>query len=133
MARDVLDGWARDARGNVVPPESRTHRMVIGVEPVATEIGEVDAADERDLAVDDHELLVVAVHRPLVRVERTLHARATDELIAYPLDRPPCRREQRHRRAGPQQDSDTNALSEIAEQIAKPPRTAIAPQAEIRT
>ena len=43
---------------------------VLGVVPaVARERGEVDPADERDLVVDDHELLVMAVHRALARVE----------------------------------------------------------------
>jgi hypothetical protein len=47
--------------------------MLVRVEPVTGLEGEVDAADEADLAVDDHELLVVAMHRPLARVERDLH------------------------------------------------------------
>ena len=57
--------------------------MIAAVEAIAAERGQVDPADERDLAVDDHELLVVAMHRALVGVERALHARAADELVAH--------------------------------------------------
>ena len=72
-----------------MPAQPAAHRMVAGVEAIAAERGEVDAADERDLAVDDHQLLVVAMHRPLVRVERASHARAADQLVAHARARPP--------------------------------------------
>ena len=42
-------------------------RVLVGVVAVAGERGQVDPADERDLVVDDHELLVVAVHHPAVQ------------------------------------------------------------------
>ena len=61
--------------------------MIARVEAVAAERGQVDAADERDLAVDDHELLVVAVHRALVRVERAPDPRAAHELLAHAAHR----------------------------------------------
>ena len=53
----------------------RRARMVVPVETVARFGGEVDPADERDAVVDDDRLLVVAVHRPLLRVERALDLR----------------------------------------------------------
>ena len=52
------------------------------VEAVAGEVGEVDAADERELVVDDHELLVVAVQRALVRVERARDGGASAKRVA---------------------------------------------------
>ena len=74
-----------------------------GVEAVARQRREVDPADERDLAVDDHELLVVAVHRPLARVQLAADARPVHELVARGSRTARARLEQRHRRAGPQQ------------------------------
>ena len=44
--------------------------MLARVEPVSGVGGEVDAADKGELAVYHDELLVMAVHWPLVRVER---------------------------------------------------------------
>ena len=76
MVGDVRDRRPAHARGRVVPAERAAIRVVARVEPVAAERGQVDPADERDLAVDDHELLVVAVHRPLAGVERDRDARA---------------------------------------------------------
>ncbi len=63
---DVRDRGAAQPRGHVVPPpvvrmpDDRACRSGPG------EVGEVDAADEGGLIVDDHELFVVAVHRALV-------------------------------------------------------------------
>jgi hypothetical protein len=47
----------------------------------AAKIGQVDAADKRDLVIDHDELLVVAVHRTLMRVQRSLGPRLAHELI----------------------------------------------------
>jgi hypothetical protein len=70
--------------------------MAAGVEAVATERGKVDAADEGDLAVDDHQLLVVAVHRPLARVERPPHLRPPRQFVTNAAHlRAPRRRPQR--------------------------------------
>jgi hypothetical protein len=69
--------------------------MVAAVVAIAAERGEVDAADEGEFAVDDHELLVVAVHRALVRVERASHARSADQLIARLAGGRPVGREER--------------------------------------
>ena len=103
-----------------MPAQGATHRMFAGVKAVAAERGEVDPTDERDLAVDDDELLVVAVHRALVRVERALHPRATHQLLANVAHGCTRRLEHRERRARPQQNPDVDPLGEIAEQIAQP-------------
>ena len=45
--------------------------------------GEIEAADVRDSIVDDHVLLVVAVHRPFLRIEPALDARILHQAIAH--------------------------------------------------
>jgi hypothetical protein len=56
--------------------------MLRRVEAVACQRGEVETADIGDAVVDDNELLVVAVHRALARVELHVDARAPRELVA---------------------------------------------------
>jgi hypothetical protein len=106
--------------------------VIGGVEAVASERCQVDPPDERELAVDDHELLVMAVHWALVGVERALHPSATDQLLAYSANRRPCGREDGHWRAAPQQHPHLHALGQLAEQVAQPGRPLVARQAEIR-
>ncbi len=85
---------------------------------VAGQSGQVDAADERDLVVDDHELLVVAVHRAAVRVELALDLRAAHQRVALRAHQPAARLEHRHRRAGPDQHAHRHALGGLAQQLA---------------
>ena len=61
-----------------MPSQSAAHRMVTVVKTIAAERREVDPSNEGDLAVHDDELLVVAVHRALMGIERTSHPRAAD-------------------------------------------------------
>src|SRR4051812_7112547 len=58
---DVGARRAAEARARVVPAEPAARRVRVRVVAVASELGEVDATHERDLLVDDHELLVMAV------------------------------------------------------------------------
>ena len=77
-------------------------RVLVGVVAVAGERGQVDPADERELVVDDHELLVVAVHHAAVQL-------SSSHWIFVPftswsragLDHGAARLEDRHRRARP--------------------------------
>ena len=62
-----------------------------GVEPVAGFGGQVDPADERDPVVDHDRLLVVAMERALVAVERDLHLRVPREAVAHCARRPSAR------------------------------------------
>ena len=80
---DVGDGRAFDPRADVVPADGGARGMVTGVEAVAGFGCQVDAADEGDAVVDHDRLLVVAMQRPFVRVERALDLGAADELLAY--------------------------------------------------
>jgi hypothetical protein len=129
---DVGDGRPRDAAGGVVPAQAAAHRMLAGVEAVAAQRRDVDAADERDLAVDYHELLVVAVHRALVRVQRAAHARAARQPLAHVAHGRTVGREHRKRRAAPQQHAHVDALGQLAEQVAQPARIGLARQPELR-
>jgi len=61
--------------------------MIAVVEAIASQRCQIDASHERDLTVDYHELLVVAVHRALANVERALNAGSTDELVTHPTHR----------------------------------------------
>ncbi len=102
-----------------MPPEATAHRVISGVVPVAAQRRQVDAADERDLAVDDDQLLVMAVHWALAGIERDPHARAAKELVAHLPNGATARREDGQRCPGPQQHPDIHAFSQLAEQIAK--------------
>jgi hypothetical protein len=84
VARNVGHGRPRTCVATSCQPSAPRGGCPGLVEPVAGEVGQVDATDERHLVVHDHELLVVAVHRPLVRVERALHAVPAAELVAQP-------------------------------------------------
>ena len=67
---DVGDGRARDACARVVPADLAARGMAAAVEAIAGFRGQVDSAHESDPVVDHDRLLVVAVHRPLLRIER---------------------------------------------------------------
>ena len=82
VSRDVIDDGPPHPRGDVVPADRASYRVLAGVEAVTAERREVDPADEGDLAVDDDQLLVVAVERPLARVQRDVDARAAGQLVA---------------------------------------------------
>ena len=116
---DILDGRAFDPRARVVPADLRARRMVIRVEPVAGLGGQVDPADERDAVVDHDRLLVVAMERPLFRIELELDARVAGQLGSHLANVAARRAEERQRRAGPGQHADVDALRELGEQVAK--------------
>ena len=115
-----------------MPSETAAHRMIAGVETVPAERGQIDAPDERDLAIHDRQLLVMTMHRPLMRIERALHPGAADQLLAHAAHRRTSWRESPHRRSRPQQHPNLDALRQLTEQIAQPSRPIVAPQTEIR-
>src|SRR5581483_12455674 len=98
---DVRDRGPVQLRGRVVPADGAARRMLARVVAVAAERGEVDPADEGRCAVDDHELLVVAVHRPLEPVETDANPRSRSEPPRGVTDVAAVRVEERERRAGP--------------------------------
>ena len=106
--------------------------MLGRVVAITAEVRQVDAADEGDLVVDHDELLVVAVHRALVRVQRGLDARPAHELVAPLAHGGAARREHRHRRAGPQQHANVDRLGRLAQQLAQQHRRLVADERELR-
>ena len=128
---DICHRRAAHFGGNVVPAEATAHGMVARVETVASEGRQVDAPDERNLSVHDHELLVMTVHGALARVQGALHARTADELLSFTSHPPPRRREDGQRCAGPEQDPDVHPPGELAEQVSQPQRVAVAREPEI--
>ena len=122
---DVAHDRAAQQAGRVVPADLLLLvRVLGGVVAVAGQRRQVDAADERDLVVDDHELLVVAVHHPRARVELALDLRAAHEPLARGLDLGAARLEDRHRRAGPHDHAHRDALGGLGQQLAHRPRVA---------
>ena len=114
-----------------MPSQTAVHRMIAAVKTIAAERGQVDTPYERDLAVHDDELLVVAMHRALVEIKRALNARAPDELLAHAAHGRTSGREDRHRRSSPQQHPDLDSLGQVPEQIAQSGRLIVARQPEI--
>src|SRR5512132_2347876 len=86
---DVGDRRARDARARVVPADLAASAMATAVEAIAGFRGKVDSADEGDAVVDHDRLLVVAVHRPLLRIERAADLGPGAEVLAHPAYRSP--------------------------------------------
>ena len=111
---NVHDGWPFDAGTGVVPADCRPCRVIAGVVTVAGLGGEVDATDERHPVVDHDRLLVMAVHRPLMRVEAALDLRPRDQPIPHLPHRLPRRTEQRQRCPGPHEHSHLDALGKVA-------------------
>ena len=75
MVVDVGDDRPLEPGGDVMPAEPPLGLVRRGVVAVAGVVGEVDPADERDLAVDHDRLLVMAVERVLARIGLAADAR----------------------------------------------------------
>ena len=86
MPRHIGDHRTFEAGAHVVPADLRPCDVRGAVEAVSTLGREVDAADERDAIVDHDRLLVMAVQRPLPRVEATLDRIALAESLLHLLD-----------------------------------------------
>jgi len=116
----------------VVPAEAAPRRMGACVEAVSRERRQVDPTHEGHAPVDDDRLLVMAVHRTLLRVERTLDARVGDELLPHLAHVPARRPEQRQRRARPREHAHVRALRELGEERAQDDRLLPAHELELR-
>ena len=77
----VGDRGAAQPGADVVPAQPPPRRVIGGVVAVAAEVGHVDAAHERDPAVDHDGLLVVAVKRMLAGIELTADLRLAHQLL----------------------------------------------------
>ena len=93
-------------------------RVLVGVVAVAGQRRQVDAADERDLVVDDHELLVVAVHQPPCRRRaRTGSSCRCTSCSRAALTVAAARLEHRHGRARPHEHAHRHALGGLGQQL----------------
>jgi len=119
MVVDIGDRRAVQACADVVPSEPASGGVIARVEAVAGEVGHIDPADEGNGAVDDHELLVVAVKRMLTRIAlapdlrpagQRLHAFA--HLLARGMER-------RHRRARPHKHPDVDLFGRLGQKLAE--------------
>ena len=113
---DVGDHRPLEPNARVVPPQPPSRRMVAPVEAVAGERRQIDPADVRDAIVDEDELLVVAVHRTLLRVQLHLDAGAVDELVAHLPHLAAIGMEERQRRARPREHAHRNPFRHLTEQ-----------------
>ena len=129
MVVDVGDRGAAQARADVVPAEPAAGRMVAGVEPIAAVVGHVDAADERDLAVDNDGLLVVAVERMLARIGLAADPGAAGEGRDAVADLLARGMERRHRRARPHEHPHVGPLRDLGQEPAE--HTAALPPDEL--
>ena len=102
-----------------MPTEIAVGGVVAAVEAVARQGRQVDSAHERHLVVDDHELLVMAVHRALAGVELAADPRPGDEVLARPPHFRPVWLEHRQWRARPDQHAHVGLLRHLGEQIAQ--------------
>ena len=55
--------------------------MAAVVAAVSSERGQIDPSDERHGVVDDHQLLVMAVHRALARIEHASDLGSSSQLV----------------------------------------------------
>ena len=131
MGRYVGHGRPTHPAAGVVPTETAMHRVIAAVKTIAAQGGQVDTAHEGDLAVHDDELLVMAMHRALVEIQRAPDARAPEQLLAHAAHRRASGRKDRHRRSAPQQHPDLDSLGQIAEQIAQSRCSMVAGEPEV--
>src|SRR6478672_5245889 len=96
-------------------PAARVVRST--VPSISRQRGEVDAADEGDRVIDDHELLVMAVHAPLAGIQHTLDPAAGRQLRAYRANHLAGGLKRGHRGARPHQHPHLNALGQTSEDV----------------
>ena len=118
MIRDVGDARPAQHTEGVMPADVVPRDVRRGVEAIAGIRRQVDAADERDLIVDDDELLVVTVQRALLRVGCELDLGAGRERMTNAVDVVPVRTEEGQWRSGPRQQPNRNLLGQAGQQLA---------------
>ena len=126
---DVAHRGSPDSRADVVPAEAPAGRMVGGVVAVAGVVGDVEASDERDFAVDDHGLLVVAVERVLARVGFAADAGAAGQPLDGFANLLARGMEGGNRGARPHEHADVDAFGRGGEKL--PDRVARVPAYEL--
>jgi hypothetical protein len=128
---NVPDDRSLEPESGVVPAEAVTAWVLARVESVTSESRQVDPAHERRLVVDDDQLLVVAVERPLACVERHRDPRAADEVLAGLPHLASVRMEERQRRAGPGKNAHLDPLGRVREQFPQRRSTVLEPEGRV--
>ena len=128
----VGHGGAAQPRADVVPAQAPAGGVVARVEAVAGVVGEVDAVDERQLAVDADRLLVVAVERVLARVDLAADARVAREGAHGLAHLRAAGVKGRDRRPGPDEHAHVDALGQLREQRARRDGRLAAHELEVR-
>lgn len=126
----VADKRPLEAHAGVMPAERSALWMLARVAAVSGEVGEVDAPDERDSPVDDHELLVMTVHRPFLGIEPDPDACSAHELVPHRAHLPTIGMEKRQRRARPGKEAHVDRLRRSRERV--PKRRPIRAELELR-
>jgi hypothetical protein len=118
VARDILDDGPLGQHCRVVPAIAIADGMAAAVEPVAGKVREVDPADERLPTIENHELLVVTVHRPFATIGRDMKARTVGEVGHHGFDLTPTGPEQRQWCPGPGQKTHLDtAVGRLPEKL----------------
>ena len=132
VLRDVCHRRAFDPHRGVVPADSAPRDVVRCVPRIAAVERQVDAAHERDLAVDHDRLLVMAVREARAAVGVGLDLRVAREPVEHLTDVRVRRLEQRHRCPLPREQPHVDALRELGEQIAHDHRLVVSRQVQLR-
>ena len=131
MVRDIRHRRPFDPHGRVVPadPSPRdVRRRVPGIAPVE---GQVDAAHERNAAVDHDRLLVVAVRESRAAVRVRLDLRVPGHAVEHVADVVLRRLEERHGRALPGEQPHVDLLCELGEEVADDHRLVVSREVEL--
>ena len=128
----VGDRRPAQAGADVVPAEAPARWMVARVEAIARVIGHVDATHERDLAVDDHRLFVVAMEGMLARVGLAADPGAAGQLLDPFAHLLAGGVKGGHGRTRPHEHSDVDPLGGLGQQLSQRDAPRAAHQLEIR-
>jgi hypothetical protein len=99
------------------------------IEAITGESRQIDSADERGFAIDEHELLVVAMQRALSSVESAADAGARRELAAHVASLASVWVKERQWGARPDKDAYVHPLRGLCEQV--PQRRPFAAEPEV--
>ena len=132
VLRDVCHGRALETHRGVVPADPTPGDVARCVPGIAAVERQVDAAYERDLAVDHDRLLVMAVRETRAAVGVSLDLRVTREPVEHLTNVRVRRLEQRHRCPLPREQPHVDALRELGEQIAHDHRLVVSREVQLR-
>ena len=100
-----------------MPAERASRWVALRIPSIAVEAGQVNATDERDPAIDNDRLLVVAVHRPLVRIQGTLDSSPGHEVSPNLAQITSPGPEHGDRRTRPDQHPNRDAGGDFGQQL----------------